>query len=192
MQISIKTLLLSLLLLGGCEEKSQTQEEPKAAASTQIIIEAPSPDVAPKEKHTQNNRPEGEGSKSFYYSYAKESNATVEEDYYRSRVDAEANVRSPYERVRIDLLKGRLSNRFFQLCSSCHDDYANGIIGPSLLKRDAEFIYTAMQNYKQREKPNVLMVELMNNLSDAELRALADEIATFNKAVRELKEEGSH
>ncbi len=192
MQISIKTLLLSLLLLGGCEEKTQTQDELKAAPKAQIVVEAPDLNAAPKEKSAESIRPEGEGSKSFYYSYAKETNATVEEDYYRSRVDAEANVRSPYERVRIDLLKGSLSNRFFQLCSSCHDDYANGIIGPSLLKRDAEFIYTAMQNYKHREKPNVLMVELMNNLSDTDLRALADEIATFNKAIRELKEEGSH
>ncbi|MBN2895616.1 MAG: hypothetical protein JXK05_06975 [Campylobacterales bacterium] len=192
MQIFTKSLLLSLLLLSGCEEKSQEREAPKAAVPAGIVVEAPHPDAAPKAKQTQNNRPDGEGNKSFYYSYAKEANATVDEDYYKSRVEAEANVRSPYERVRIDLLKGRLSNRFFQLCSSCHDDYANGIIGPSLLRRDAEFIYTAMQNYKHQEKPNVLMVELMNNLSDTELRTLADEIATFNKAVRELKEEGSH
>ena len=73
-------------------------------------------------------------------------------------------------------------------CSACHDDYANGIIGPSLLSKDSEYIFKTISQYKTGEKKNVLMKELVTQMDDKEIKALASEIYTFNQEVKKLKE----
>jgi len=97
------------------------------------------------------------------------------------------NVRSPYEDVQISLLTQKLSKHFRIKCSACHDDYANGIIGPSLLTRDADFIYQRISEFKNGTKSNPLMTDLINMMSDEEIREIADEIYEFNKTIKEMR-----
>ena len=73
-------------------------------------------------------------------------------------------------------------------CSACHDDYANGIIGPSLLSKDSIYIYQTIMKYKKGEKENVLMKELVKNIDDKEIKSLANEIHTFNQEIKKIKE----
>ena len=86
------------------------------------------------------------------------------------------------------MLVKKLSKTFRVKCSACHDDYANGIIGPSLLTRNADYIYDKIAEFKSGKKSNPLMTDLINMMSDEEIRALADEIYEFNKQIKEMRE----
>ncbi len=97
-------------------------------------------------------------------------------------------VRSPYERVEISLLVSRLSKKFIVKCSACHNDYANGIIGPSLLGKDKDFIYNQIMDFKSGKKKNVLMDQLVKMMSDEEINELSSEIAEFNAKIKDLRE----
>ncbi len=97
------------------------------------------------------------------------------------------HVRSPYEKVKVSMLVKRLSKEFIVKCSACHNDYANGIIGPSLLDKDSNFIFNSIKKFKEDKDANVLMAELVKKMDDTEIRKLADEIYEFNKQIRELK-----
>jgi cytochrome c553 len=112
----------------------------------------------------------------------------VNEDKSYTKMDANLRVRSPYEQVEIELLVHKLSKEFIVKCSACHNDYANGIIGPSLLDKDAEFIAGTIAKYKSGQKENVLMQALVKQMSDEAIQKLAEEIATFNQEIVKLRE----
>ena len=105
----------------------------------------------------------------------------------RTNIDANLHVRSPYEKVKISLLVKQLSKEFIVKCSACHNDYANGIIGPSLLDKDSDFIFSKIMKFKNNKDANVLMTGLVNQMEEAEIKKLADEIFEFNKQIREAK-----
>ncbi len=84
-------------------------------------------------------------------------------------------------------LVNKLSKKFIVKCSACHNDYANGIIGPSLLGRDSNFIFDSIMKFKSGEKVNVLMSDLVKMMSDQEIRKLADEIYHFNKEIKKME-----
>ncbi len=126
----------------------------------------------------------------FYYSYKeakKEKKKTNDEAKY-TPLGAYRYVKN-YEAVQISLLANKLSKDFLIYCSACHDDYANGVIGPSLLGKSGDYIYKQLQDFKNGKRKNVLMVQLVRRLSDEQLKKLADEIAEFNKKVQKIKEQ---
>jgi cytochrome c553 len=88
----------------------------------------------------------------------------------------------------VGLLVNQLSKNFIVKCSACHNHYANGIIGPSLLSKDSTYIFKTISQYRTGEKKNVLMKELIEQMDDKEIKALADEIYTFNQEVKKIKE----
>jgi cytochrome c553 len=183
-------LVVSLLaVLGGCGKK-----EEKQASSAQATPNSP-PKIKVVEgavKKEAKTEPSKENSGQFYYSYNKEKKGengdyNSEETKVRTTLDAYLNIRSPYERVQVELMLNKLSRDFIIKCSPCHDDYANGIIGPSLLGKDGEFIYGRIMEFKSGKKENVLMKQLVAQIDDAELRRIADEIAKFNKQIQEMR-----
>jgi cytochrome c553 len=105
----------------------------------------------------------------------------------RTVLDANMNIRSPYERVQISLIVKQLSRNFKLKCSACHDDYANGIIGPSLLGKDSSYIYDKIIEFKTKEISNPLMNELINMMSDDEIKTISQEIYEFNKRIQKIK-----
>ena len=80
-----------------------------------------------------------------------------------------------------------MSKEFIVKCSACHNDYANGIIGPSLLDKDATFIFNQIKKFKEDKNANVLMSDLVKQMSDENIQKLADEIFAFNKEIKEMK-----
>mgnify|MGYP002629896526 CR=1 FL=1 len=135
---------------------------------------------------------------SFYYDYGEKSeydqnaqpansDASVRVRP-RTSIDANMNVRSPYEEVRISMIVNRLSKKFIVKCSACHNDYANGIIGPSLLGRDSDYVYEKIQAFKSGEKKNALMTDLINMMSNKEIREMADEIYKFNQEIKKIRD----
>ena len=105
----------------------------------------------------------------------------------RTTVDANMHVRSPYEEVKLSLLVGRLSKKFMIKCSACHSDYANGVVGPSLLGKSSDDIFNSVMDFKTGKKSNPLMDGLIDHMEDAEIRELADEIYTFNQKIKEMR-----
>jgi cytochrome c553 len=105
----------------------------------------------------------------------------------RTAVDANMHVRSPYEEIQIGLLVGELSKKFKVKCSACHSDYANGVIGPSLLAKSSDEIFSAIADFKSGKKSNPLMDGLIDHMEDSEIRELADEIYTFNQKLKEMR-----
>jgi len=186
----LRTILIPLfgaLFLSGCGSSDDTSQTKTAADSSgnssAIQVTANAVDTNVKEGKSKEN------SGQFYYSYNKEKNTTYnsEDTKTRTTIDAYLNIKSPYERVRITMMIKRLSKEYVIKCSPCHDDYANGVIGPSLLGKDGDFIYERIMDFKTGKKKNVLMKELVSQIDDVQLKAMADEIANFNKEILKMR-----
>ena len=190
--------LTLLLFLTGCgEEKKQespkTETEAVQASNIEVIANENAEEIKVKEKSIDENQ-----SKSYYYDYNikseydpnarpanKDASVRVKP---RTQVDANIHIRSPYEKVQVSMLVQKLSKTFRIKCSACHDDYANGIIGPSLLSRDSDYIYNKIADFKSGKKSNPLMNDLIKMMSDEEIRILADEIYVFNQEIKKMRE----
>jgi len=105
----------------------------------------------------------------------------------RTEVDANIHIRSPYEQVQVSLIVDDLSKNFRVKCSACHSDYANGVIGPSLLGKNSDEIFNAIADFKSGKKSNPLMDGLIDHMEDSEIRELADEIYAFNQKIKEMR-----
>ncbi len=178
-------LLVGLMLIAGCgkskEESAKTQDN-APQPTIKITKDAVNTDVK--------DGPSKSNSGQFYYSYNKEKNSSsynAQDSKNRTTIDAYLNIKSPYEKVRITLMIKRLSTDYIIKCSACHDDYANGVVGPSLLDKNATFIYNRIQAFKTGKRKNVLMKELVSQIDDKKLKSLAQEIANFNKEIRKMR-----
>ena len=190
--------LTLILLLTGCgEEKKQKSSAPDSEAVQASKIEVVANDNAQEIKVEKKKIDENQ-SKSYYYDYnikseydpnAKPANEDASvRARPRTQVDANLHIRSPYEKVQVSMLVQKLSKTFRVKCSACHDDYANGIIGPSLLSRDSDYIFNKIIDFKTGKKSNPLMDGLIKQMSEEEIRTLANEINIFNQAIKEMRE----
>jgi cytochrome c553 len=109
---------------------------------------------------------------------------TGEDNATTRQIGAVVTIKNQYDKLSADLLKKKLSPNFIRKCSACHDHYANGIIGPSLLTKSEAEIAKMIGEFKSNTKKNVLMVQLVKQMDDKEINALAKEIAEFNKEIR--------
>jgi len=183
--------LSALLVLGvaGCGGKEEQKAESPPATSQSGPPQIKVTKGAVKKSAERAESKENSGQ--FYYSYNKEKKNNPEynseESKVRTTLDAYLNIRSPYERIQVELMIQKLSHDFIINCSPCHDDYANGVIGPSLLDKNGTFIYNRVLAFKSGEKKNVLMEQLTRKLSDEQLKKISDEIAAFNKKIQEMR-----
>jgi len=204
--MSIKKLLyilplISIFALIGCGDKEQDKKEKVNVASSgsapkiEVIQNDNAQEVKVKEK-IKTNLIVKDG-KTYYYDYniksAYDQNAKpANEDASvrmkpRTVLDANMNIRSPYERVQVSLIVKQLSKTFKLKCSACHDDYANGVVGPSLLGKDSSYIYEKIQDFKTGKASNPLMDELIRMMSNDEIKVLSQEIYQFNKKIQEMR-----
>jgi cytochrome c553 len=181
----ITSSLTLLTLLSACsdsKEKSSERHSEAVSTDTTPKIEIVQNKDARAIKVAQKDDGKTEGN-SFYYDYGEKEKKTKK----RTDLDANMNVRSPYEEVQVSMLVKKLSKNFIVRCSPCHNDYANGIIGPSLLERDSDFIYNRIQDFKTGKKSNPLMTDLIKMMSDKQIRSMADEIYAFNKEIKKMR-----
>ncbi|RLA73028.1 MAG: hypothetical protein DRG24_01310 [Epsilonproteobacteria bacterium] len=177
--------LIVLAIFVGCGEKQEEQEKKEMTApATAKGIEVSQNADAYKEK--VGVKRDDNLSKSYYLGYTEPKN-TPDSGRVRTSIDANLHVRSPYEQVKIGLMVDKLSKEFIVKCSACHNDYANGIIGPSLLDRDAAFIAKKIALFKTDKDANILMNALVKQMDDDEILKLANEIETFNKKIKEMR-----
>jgi len=187
--------LVALLIGCGDSESKKTKETQTQQDSPKIEIvqNKNAHEIKVKEKQKDKNN-----SKSYYYDYGVKSDYDLKSQPAnkdaevkvrpRTVVEAFLHIRSPYEHVEVELLVKRLSKNFRTKCSACHSDYANGVIGPSLIGRDSDYIYGKIMDFKSGKKSNPLMNDLIKMMSDEEIRAMADEIYAFNLEVKKMRE----
>lgn len=201
----IKSLILipSFIVVGSFTACSDSKEEEKSQQAQGSVKETSAPKIeivqnedAHAIKVAAKEKEKTEGS-SYYYDYGEKSeydqnaqpankDASVRVRP-RTEVDANMNIRSPYEEVKVSMLVRKLSKNFIVRCSPCHNDYANGIIGPSLLERNSDYIYSKIQDFKTGKKSNPLMTDLIKMMSDKEIRNMADEIYSFNQQIKQMR-----
>ena len=205
---TLSTLVSSLVLvtlMTGCGEKTNDEkpQEEKTETENKVVVTETAPQIEvvtnenAKEIKVKVKATDKAQSKSYYYDYNikseyDENAKPANEDAGirakpRTTIDANINIRSPYEKVQISLLVRKLSKKFIVKCSACHNDYANGIIGPSLLGKTSQEIFDAIAAFKSGEKKNVLMTDLINMMDENEIRTLADEIYEFNEEIKEAR-----
>jgi cytochrome c553 len=188
-------LLTFAILFTGCSDKKDNTQEVKTNLSKdnvavvsssqkiEVIENSGAKEIKVQEKQKSNK------ANSYYLNYDKVKDKERDMVSTRTVVDAYTHIRSPYERVKISLIRQQLGKNFKLKCSACHDDYANGIVGPSLLGKDAKFIYNKIVEFKDTKK-NPLMTELINQMSDDEIKQISQEIYEFNKRVQQLGARG--
>lgn len=188
------SILLALSLLIGCSsDDNKTNENNKEASSSGIEVlqnkNAKEIKVAIKDhNNTDKQYYFNYGVKSAYPEDARPANEDAAVRIKpRTAVDANLHVRSPYENVRIGLLIKSLSKNFMQKCSACHNDYANGVVGPSLLGKKPELIIEKINKFKNDKTANVLMYGLVSHMNDKEIKEIADEIYQFNLEIKKLR-----
>ena len=195
----IRNILLGSVLVTfiGCgdDTKEQSKIEPKATASKIEIVaneNAREIKVAIKENNNSQENTFYKGmTNELTHSYDPNSQPANKDAAVRikprTRLEAQQHIRSPYENVQIGLLVKKLSKEFMVKCSACHDDYANGVIGPSLLGKSSDEIFDKIVAFKNGTKSNVLMDGLIDRMDKPNIRKLADEISEFNKKIKEMR-----
>lgn len=193
---SVLVLMVAFSACSDSADKKEAKEQSKTsqAAAPKIEVVDSTDALAVKVAYKESDKSQ---SKSYYYDYNINSeydpNSTpANEDASvrrkpRTNLEANINVRSPYEKVEISMLVKRLSKEFIVKCSACHDNYANGIIGPSLLGKKSEYIYDKIAAFKTGEASNPLMDDLVKMMSDEEIKSLAQEIYEFNKEITKMR-----
>ncbi len=193
--------ILILSLFTGCSDNSE--DKAKKESSTVVATSAPKIEIVENENAHEVKVQEKEKTllqvkdgKAYYYDYNVKSeydpnSQPANEDASvrikpRTAIDANMHIRSPYEKVQVSLLVRKLSKKFIVKCSACHNDYANGIIGPSLLGQDADVIFNKIADFKSGKKSNPLMNDLINMMSDKEIKTIANEIYKFNQEIKHI------
>ncbi len=175
--------LVAMLFVVGCSDKKEEKkvEVSKAAGSIEVVANKDYKSVKVKELETKNLKA-AHKDKGYYF-----DQKSIKDKTY-TPIEANMRVRTPYEKLEVSLLVNKLSKKFIVKCSACHNDYANGIIGPSLLSKSKESIYNSIMEFKTKKRTNVLMTDLVKMMSKEEISELAGEIANFNSEIRSLKE----
>ena len=180
---------ISFWACGDKKESDQKSEIKKTAdqSTPKIEVVANKNEYALKVKSDETHMQEGKSSNknSFYYDYGEKDSS--ERNKPRTLLDAQMHIRSPYERVQVSLLSRQLSPVFRLKCSACHDDYANGVLGPSLLGKDTDYIYDKIIAFKTGKKTNVFMTDLIHKMSDKEIKAIAQDIYNFNLQIQKIR-----
>ncbi len=195
----ISTFFLSISFCACDDKKTDNIKKDVSTPKIEIVTNKNEYEVKVKAKQDALVKEKSNNKNSFYYDYGEKSeydqNAQPANKDASVRVrprtllDAQMHIRSPYERVQVSLLSRQLSPIFRLKCSACHDDYANGVLGPSLLGKDADYIYNKIIAFKTGEKMNVFMNDLIHNMSDKEIREIAEDIFTFNQQIQKIRNE---
>ncbi|AGZ81340.1 c-type cytochrome [Campylobacter fetus] len=173
----------AFLLLVGCSQQDNKFDKNE----TKNEVTEQNASIVVKKSENQINEKNNwitydiDGKKSVKFGLGDDNNETTKS------IGALAMTRTPLQSINKALIRGTLSKNFIIKCSACHDDYANGIIGPSLLTKSQDEIFKMIEAYKTKTKVNVLMADLVKRMDDKEIMDLAIEISTFNEQFRSKK-----
>lgn len=173
--------ILLIIIFTACEDK-------KVEAEQKEVLVKPKEEIKIKSKNMDIV------DESSLYSYDIDGNRVLrlaydgEETQTTKQLAGLATVKNSYEGLSDEILSQTMSRNFIVKCSSCHNRYANGVVGPSLLNKSAKEISSMIEAYKEGNEKNVLMQYLVSQMDKEEIDSLAQEIAKLNEKVREKKQ----
>ncbi|MCL2873186.1 MAG: hypothetical protein FWF41_09525 [Betaproteobacteria bacterium] len=168
--------LLAVLLMTGCDKKEAQAPVPEAPGKITVIS---GQTTATEEGRDRFIGYDVKGESVIRYAPGGEE---TEES---KNVAPHIVIRNhPYASIQQSLRIKKLSKNFIVKCSACHDNYANGVIGPSLLGLSGDEVYDKIIKYRTDQEKNVAMRQLVRNMNDQEIRFIAEDIAKFNEEVR--------
>ncbi len=173
-------MIVSVMLACGCQQKEEDKLPDEPGKITVIQGESTGTDnLSPLIGYNV----KGE--------YQVQFTPTGEEDNTTTRMVGAAAVsrNAPYSAIGRRLAEKSLGKDYTIKCAPCHDDYANGVIGPSLLGKTPDEIYNMIIKYQKDQETNYLMQVFVNKMTDEEIKDLAVRIAEFNKMMQESKNE---
>lgn len=193
---SLIVLISASIIFSGCssdENKQNAKSNIATSAGIEVVTNSNANAVKVQEKKLNASK-----DKSYYLDYGvksaypqnsepanKDASVRIKP---RTNIDANMRVRSPYEKIQVSMMVRKLSKKFIVKCSACHNDYANGVIGPSLLGKDTDFIYEKIMKFKKDKNLNVLMSQLVENMSNEEILEMAQEINKFNIEINKMRD----
>ncbi|RXI44835.1 hypothetical protein CRU99_04465 [Malaciobacter mytili] len=175
-------LITLVFLFSGCEEK-QTKE----TTTTQAVEQTPKIKIIEGAEKIKEENP--------FITYDLDGNKKVSispdgvETNLTKEIAALATIKNNYERLNTAILSKSLSKNYIVKCSACHDDYANGVVGPSLIEKSEKEISDMIKAYRAKTKVNELMKYLVSQMDDKEIESLAKEISNLNKEIQRQKDE---
>jgi cytochrome c553 len=170
--------LIVVLLLAGCGKKEEQAPIPETPGKITVITGDPVVDQE-RESFLRFLAYDIRGEQIVRYA------PSGEETEESKNVAPYVVVRNtPYASIHNSLKMKRLSKNFIVLCSACHDNYANGVIGPTLLGMSGDEVYDMIVKYRTDQVKNVAMRELVRKMDDKEIRFIAEDIAKFNEEIR--------
>jgi len=78
----------------------------------------------------------------------------------------------------------KVSPLYKQKCSSCHGVNGEGIIGPKLIGLSAEKVHQDLTDFKSGKRKNYVMYGLLSKMDEAQIKALSDEIGSFEAKLK--------
>jgi len=78
----------------------------------------------------------------------------------------------------------KVSPMYKQKCSSCHGVNGEGAVGPKLIGKSEAEVLQALTDFKSGKRKNYVMYGLLTKMSDEDLKALAQEIGTFEEKLK--------
>lgn len=180
--------LILLATVAGCSDQGVEKNIPKketvsAPGKITIVVPKNQPQVQPSQDPFRTYDIQGQS----IIKYAPEGQTITEEVKNVQVVVAARN--NPYGNLKWKLLGKRLSKDFILYCSACHDDYGNGVVGPSLIDKNAREVLETMNKYLNDPDANALMTELVQKMSKEKTEFIASDIARFNKEISQEKHE---
>ena len=79
----------------------------------------------------------------------------------------------------------KVSPLYKQKCASCHGVNGEGIIGPKLIGLSADKVLQDLTDFKSGKRKNYVMYGLLSKMDESQLKALSDEIGSFEQKLKE-------
>jgi len=113
-------------------------------------------------------------------SLAVQSEATAAKAQAKKEDETTKKLKALQERAG-NVMAFKVSPLYKQKCSSCHGVNGEGIIGPKLVGKSSEYVLKSLEDFKSGKRKNYVMYGLLSKMDEAQLKALADEIGTFQQ-----------
>jgi len=104
----------------------------------------------------------------------------VEEQMKKEEDEVARKLKSLRERAG-SAMAFKVSPMYKQKCSSCHGVNGEGAIGPKLIGKSESEVNQALIDFKAGKRKNYVMYGLLTKMSNEDLKALSEEIGTFQQ-----------
>ncbi|WP_300369539.1 c-type cytochrome [Hydrogenimonas sp.] len=109
-----------------------------------------------------------------------EAPVSVEEQMKKEEDEVARKLKSLRERAG-SAMAFKVSPMYKQKCSSCHGVNGEGAIGPKLIGKSESEVNQALIDFKAGKRKNYVMYGLLTKMSNEDLKALSEEIGTFQQ-----------